>query len=231
MSKMYMYLLICKSCTINGPVSWCRHLDSDLRAELTRCIPYRVVRNNAEDSFDLESSLEVLMISSPNRDDLVFPKGGWENDETVEEAACREALEEAGVKGIIKGDSLGDWTFRSKSRQESGCLEGGCKVCMFALEVTEELDAWPEQENHDRKWLFIKDAFQLCRYKWMSTALEKFLEVMATEEKHGAGQSLVVLHPAQVSDVDDSLVVLNPAPASEFTPPVMRVTTESELED
>lgn len=63
--------------------------------------------------------------------------------------------------------------------------------------------------------LFIKDAFQLCRYKWMSTALEKFLEVMATEEKHGAGQSLVVLHPAQVSDVDDSLVVLNPAPASE----------------
>lgn len=87
------------------------------------------------------------MISSPNRDDLVFPKvtsfsllnywfnvckhnnnyqmiydllalaqivvifvylcfllyqGGWEDDETVEEAACREALEEAGVKGIIK---------------------------------------------------------------------------------------------------------------------------------
>lgn len=179
------------------------------------CIPYRVAKNNDEDSFDLESSLEVLMISSPNRDDLVFPKGGWEDDETVEEAACREALEEAGVKGIIKGDSLGDWTFRSKSRQESGCLEGGCKVCMFALEVTEELDAWPEQENHDRKWLFIKDAFRLCRYQWMSTALEKFIEVMATAKKHGAGQSLVVLHPAQVSDVSDSLVVLNPSPVSE----------------
>lgn len=70
--------------------------------------------------------------------------------------------------------------------------------------------------------LYIKDAFQLCRYKWMSTALEKFLEVMATEKIHGASQSLVVLPPAQVPEVSDSLVVLNPAPVSE-------VVTESPI--
>lgn len=28
-------------------------------------------------------------------------KGGWENDETVEEAAVREAIEEAGVRGDL----------------------------------------------------------------------------------------------------------------------------------
>lgn len=28
-------------------------------------------------------------------------KGGWENDEAMDEAASREALEEAGVRGII----------------------------------------------------------------------------------------------------------------------------------
>lgn len=28
-------------------------------------------------------------------------QGGWENDETVEEAARREAMEEAGVKGDL----------------------------------------------------------------------------------------------------------------------------------
>jgi len=33
---------------------------------------------------------------------VVFPlKGGWENDETVEEAAVREAIEEAGVRGDL----------------------------------------------------------------------------------------------------------------------------------
>lgn len=41
------------------------------------------------------------MISTANRHNLVFPKGGWEDDEDIKDAACREALEEAGVKGIL----------------------------------------------------------------------------------------------------------------------------------
>ena len=28
-------------------------------------------------------------------------QGGWEEDENMRDAACREALEEAGVKGIL----------------------------------------------------------------------------------------------------------------------------------
>lgn len=66
------------------------------------CIPYRLAKDVEDQSTDLESRIEVLMISSPNRDDLVFPKGGWEDDESVEEAAHREALEEAGVRGNLK---------------------------------------------------------------------------------------------------------------------------------
>jgi diphosphoinositol-polyphosphate diphosphatase len=31
----------------------------------------------------------------------LFCQGGWEDDETVLEAASREALEEAGVKGTL----------------------------------------------------------------------------------------------------------------------------------
>jgi 8-oxo-dGTP pyrophosphatase MutT (NUDIX family) len=62
------------------------------------------VKDEEEDStsVDFENKLQVLMISSPNRHDLVFPKGGWEDDETVLEAASREAMEEAGVKGILR---------------------------------------------------------------------------------------------------------------------------------
>lgn len=33
-------------------------------------------------------------------------QGGWEDDETVLEAASREAMEEAGVKGILRVSSL-----------------------------------------------------------------------------------------------------------------------------
>ncbi|KAG7558843.1 NUDIX hydrolase-like domain superfamily [Arabidopsis thaliana x Arabidopsis arenosa] len=149
------------------------------------CIPYRLVKDEEEDStsVDFENKLQVLMISSPNRHDLVFPKGGWEDDETVLEAASREAMEEAGVKGILREDPLGVWEFRSKSSslEADCCLGGGCKGYMFALEVKEELAIWPEQDNRERRWLNVKEALELCRYEWMQSALEEFLRVMAEE--------------------------------------------------
>ncbi|XP_062225500.1 nudix hydrolase 12, mitochondrial-like isoform X2 [Phragmites australis] len=108
------------------------------------CVPYRVTTDGQP---------EVLMVSTPNRDDLVFPKGGWEDDEDVYEAACREALEEAGVRGTINRTTLGLWVFRSKSSQDSDSPRGACKGYIFALEVAEELDHWPEQDTHGRQWV------------------------------------------------------------------------------
>ncbi|XP_024933475.3 nudix hydrolase 13, mitochondrial isoform X2 [Ziziphus jujuba] len=147
------------------------------------CIPYRLREDKEDCSGNIENRIQVLMVSSPNRNDLVFPKGGWEDDENVLEAACREALEEAGVKGILRKTPLGIWEFRSKSRQNICSQEGGCKGYMFALEVTEELDTWPEQGNRDRKWVNTKEAFKLCRYEWMREALEKFVRVIAEDKE------------------------------------------------
>ncbi|GLU18695.1 hypothetical protein SLE2022_349800 [Rubroshorea leprosula] len=160
------------------------------------CIPYRLTKDDDE---GLCHRIKVLMVSSPNRSDLVFPKGGWEDDETVVEAACREALEEAGVRGILREVPLGVWEFRSKSREDLCSLEGGCRGYMFALEVTEELDTWPEQENHERKWLNIQEAFQLCRYEWMREALEEFLRVLA-DEKLEVEEPPTVAAPDVVAD-------------------------------
>ncbi|CAN6857860.1 hypothetical protein Bca52824_054847 [Brassica carinata] len=154
------------------------------------CIPYRVVKDEDDSSVDFENKLQVLMVSSPNRHDLVFPKGGWEDDETVLEAASREAMEEAGVKGILREEPLGVWEFRSKSSSaEPDCCLGGCKGYMFSLEVTEELATWPEHENRERRWLNVKEALELCRYEWMQCALEEFLRVMA-EDGRGKEETL-----------------------------------------
>ncbi|KAJ0988721.1 hypothetical protein J5N97_007077 [Dioscorea zingiberensis] len=144
------------------------------------CIPYRLKPSVENHTGDLINRLEVLMISSPNRHDLVFPKGGWENDETMHEAACREALEEAGVRGVIHGTALGVWEFRSKSSEKSCSLEGSCRGYMFALEVTEELDCWPEQASHKRRWVNEMEAKQLCRYPWMCEALATCIRVLSS---------------------------------------------------
>lgn len=173
------------------------------------CIPYRRRKDNTDQMGETEEIIEVLMVSSPKRDDLVFPKGGWEDDETVTEAACREALEEAGVKGILREIPLGIWEFRSKSSQDLCTMEGGCRGYMFALEVTEELETWPEQKNRARQWLNIKEAFRLSRYDWMCNALEAFLRVIIEERK---------LEKQDQNDEPSSIVVADVSECQSISP-------------
>ncbi|CAO2820310.1 unnamed protein product [Amaranthus hypochondriacus] len=134
------------------------------------CIPYRY--RNGEDGSNDDSgcNIEVLMINSQSGPGLLFPKGGWENDETVEEAAVREAVEEAGVRGDLM-DLLGYFKFKSKTHQDKYCPEGLCKAAMFALLVKEELQSWPEQNTRNRFWLTLPEAAQSCRHAWMRIAL------------------------------------------------------------
>ncbi|XP_002273187.1 nudix hydrolase 13, mitochondrial [Vitis vinifera] len=173
------------------------------------CIPFKFEKIVDGHTRNPESRLLVLMISSPNRHDLVFPKGGWENDETVEQAACREALEEAGVRGILGENHLGEWEFRSKSKQNNCSLEGGCRGYMFALQVTEELESWPEQALHDRKWLTPKDAFKLCRYDWMREALKNFLTSLPEDKKNEMREELVEFSMMPVPDAAKERSILS----------------------
>ncbi|XP_050221284.1 nudix hydrolase 13, mitochondrial-like isoform X2 [Mercurialis annua] len=151
------------------------------------CIPYKIEKKNIEDgNCKVEESILVLMISTPKREDLVFPKGGWEDDESLEEAASREAMEEAGVQGILAENPLGAWEFRSKSSEKSSSLIGGCRGYMFALEVTQELHCWPGQSNYSRKWLTTEEAFKLCRYDWMKEALQNLLDKLGASGSRGS---------------------------------------------
>ncbi|KAL8476366.1 hypothetical protein ACS0TY_028878 [Phlomoides rotata] len=70
--------------------------------QVVGCIPYRFrVRLGA--SMVDEEDIEVLVISAQRKGKgMMFPKGGWENDESIEEAAARETVEEAGVVGDVE---------------------------------------------------------------------------------------------------------------------------------
>lgn len=152
------------------------------------CIPYRYRKSDDAEDGDSEKMVEVLMISSPSGPGLLFPKGGWENDETVEEAAVRESMEEAGVGGTIMG-FIGYYQYNSKTYQSEFCPEGLCKAAMFALLVTEELNAWPEQSFRSRSWLPMAEAVKQCRHPWMEEALEdSFSKWLATESSEGRNQ-------------------------------------------
>ncbi|KAK6241756.1 hypothetical protein SCA6_007145 [Theobroma cacao] len=88
---------------------------------------------------------------------------------------------------------LGVWEFRSKSKQNSCSLEGGCRGYMFALEVTEELESWAEQTTYKRKWLSPEEAYKFCRYEWMRDALEVFLAGIKKDRMSGRAEKLADL--------------------------------------
>ncbi|KAF8690447.1 hypothetical protein HU200_040800 [Digitaria exilis] len=145
-----------------------RHLQryEDGRRLVAGCIPFRYR--------DIKDEQKKLV------------EGGWENDETVEEAAAREAIEEAGVRGdlvllfapmsfghilLIHGTSsvhkklLGFYDFKSKQP------DGMCRAAVFALLVKEELASWPEQSTRQRCWLTVPEAVEQSRHPWMQEAL------------------------------------------------------------
>ncbi|KAI3816616.1 hypothetical protein L1987_16319 [Smallanthus sonchifolius] len=129
------------------------------------CIPYRYKDGNGE--------VEVLVISSQKGHAMMFPKGGWELDESVEEAALRECYEEAGVVGAIEC-KLGQWSFKSKSR---GIYHEGH---MFPMLVAEQLEIWPEKNLRQRVWMKVEEAKEVCQSWWMKEALDVFVERIAT---------------------------------------------------
>ena len=126
------------------------------------CIPIRHVQRNGA------KHVEILLISSSKSSNLlVLPKGGWEVDETLEAAAARETMEEAGVVGDLEGPKRGPYTFSSRN-------SGPCKAYMYIMKVKEELSEWPEKQKRKRSWYSIDEAVRLCKWDWMKVALCSF---------------------------------------------------------
>jgi len=157
------------------------------------CIPYRL-RSRASTATDGQpretydnvgtESVEVMLISRYGKGDgLLFPKGGWETDETAEEAAIREAMEEAGVRGILQG-LVGTYEFDSKSLKAAN-KKGLCRGYVYALAVTEQLEQWPEQNSRRREWMSLDDAMIRCRKEWMRKALEEWRKQLVQPSMNG----------------------------------------------
>lgn len=137
-------------------------------------------------------TVQVMLISRGGKG-WVFPKGGWEDDETVEAAAQRETVEEAGVRGSIE-EPVGTYSFRSNKQEHQGnAHQGRCRAHMFVMRVVEELETWPEYPERRRCWVPLAEASSKCMHQWMRDALNTWiankgwqqqLEAAAAEAQH-----------------------------------------------
>ncbi|RUP50694.1 NUDIX hydrolase domain-like protein [Jimgerdemannia flammicorona] len=138
---------------------------------------------------------QILLISRTKRENQwILPKGGWESDETKEEAAMRETYEEAGLRGRITG-FLGTWDQYKKMRKNVVVTDGrpAAVFWLYEMEVDELLEKWPEDTKRTRKWFPYDEAIaaldtmpfmqEAIRRSSISAARQQQLQAPATSEK------------------------------------------------
>lgn len=98
----------------------------------------------------------------------MFPKGFVEPSETFEEAALKEALEEAGLHGRVIDDPIGYYEIQKKGQP--------WKVVALLMEVSRCDSVWKEVDMRNRRWATPKEARKLVS----GPELRELIEVAET---------------------------------------------------
>ncbi len=108
-------------------------------------IPYRYWNNR----------LEFCLITSSRKKRWGFPKGIIDPGETPGETALKEADEEAGLTGRIRGLPLGDYCYHKWGRD--------LEVVVWLMEVKEAADEWDESDVRRRRWVSADDVSRVLQ--------------------------------------------------------------------
>ena len=108
-----------------------------------------------------KGKLKVLLITTRN-DNWGLPKGNLIKKIGARKTALREAYEEAGIVGEIKGKGKKFWPAPGES------------IYFWPMTVEKELNRWPERNYRTRKWVKPSKALQLIKRKAYKKAIELF---------------------------------------------------------
>jgi 8-oxo-dGTP pyrophosphatase MutT (NUDIX family) len=127
---------------------------------------------------------EVLLITSLNSKRWIVPKGWPEPDLSPAENAAREAFEEAGVTGKVSAQPIGTYHYLKEKKDGGGVP---CRVEVFALAVTQQLDDWPEKNVRTLAWLPLDQAAARVAEPGLRQMLKDFRKQQAPQKAKRAG--------------------------------------------
>ena len=96
--------------------------------------------------------IQVLMVERSSGKGWGIPKGGIESGESSQDAALREAWEEAGVEPKSLIQDLGEMRYVKRNRDQV--------VHLHAVEAQGLLNEWPEAFQRRRAWFALEDAIR-----------------------------------------------------------------------
>jgi 8-oxo-dGTP pyrophosphatase MutT (NUDIX family) len=99
--------------------------------------------------------VQILLVTSRETRRWVTPKGGRMAGKTDAEAAAQEALEEAGIEGVVGDRPLGTFRYLKVLKRRA---PRWCVVTVYGLEVTAEHPDWQERAERERVWVSREEA-------------------------------------------------------------------------
>ncbi len=118
-----------------------------------------------------EDVLKILLITSMSKKNWIIPKGLIDDGLSAQESALKEAYEEAGIAGSIKGKRQGMYSYFKWG--------GLCQVDVYACRVTKIYDIWPEQFERKRAWYSSKNAIEKIENEDLKDIVRKFVGTKA----------------------------------------------------
>lgn len=115
--------------------------------------------------------LQILMITSRNRNRWIVPKGWPISGLTPTEAAGQEAWEEAGVIGKVDPSPLGIFSYIKDIGPEAGLP---CMAVVYPLRVKALKSDFPEVGQRRRKWCSQKKAALMASDPELAKILREF---------------------------------------------------------
>lgn len=142
------------------PISLPSGSKSDVRSQFA-ALCYRVKKGK----------VQVLLITSRASKRWIVPKGWPIDGKTPAQSAAIEAWEEAGVLGVSDGRCIGIFSY-SKDTADQGALP--CLAMIFAIEVQDLADTYPEAHERERKWFSRKQAAKRVEEPELARILRDF---------------------------------------------------------
>jgi len=128
-------------------------------------------------------ALRVLLVSSRETRRWVIPKGWPMKAKADHAAAAQEAYEEAGLVGVINDQSIGEYEYLKKLKSGAARL---VKVDVYPLEVTTELEDWPEKGQRTLEWMKPVEAALAVQEPALRDLIANFAGVAMPEEQRPA---------------------------------------------
>jgi 8-oxo-dGTP pyrophosphatase MutT (NUDIX family) len=117
-----------------------------------------------------DDDVEILLITTRKKGRWSLPKGWPIRRGTPQTTAKIEAYEEAGVRGEIGGEKIGQFTKWRRRKMQSVL----CEVEIFPLEVKRQQNDWPEKRERKRIWVAARKAAKLVKKSGLRRAIKNF---------------------------------------------------------